>query len=135
MITSSNTEQHILKAMEHGAKLVYLWAVQGEMPPWLLSVTLVHNEKSINLTETTRYLQWQPDSECAENLKICPVADRIVKRSDIRRGYIYNSDYGYEYRELYEHCNQPVPRWVTEQWGFDNDGNPVAPDELLDETD
>lgn len=111
MITTSQTKRRILTAMEHGAKLVAHYSTDYEGGSYLDGYTLEKNGRSLKLGD------------------LSGIAKEIIKSNDIREGYIFNSEYGREYRQMYEHANIPVPRWVSEQWGFDNDGNLISPDD------
>lgn len=130
MITTSSTQQRIIKAMESGATLVFHCAWYG---PWgdgfsvITKVTLERNGKSLTLStgyrEDERY--WDIEREysplrCGEYSRPESgedVADRVIKCPEIRDEYAgYRSDYSKRWREVYVHVNQPVPNWVSEQW-------------------
>jgi hypothetical protein len=125
---NAKNEERLVALMKKGAKLVFLYHCMGYMDRycWLVKVTLEIKDHRFELTTPVVY---PPDAQDPIS-NTCPLAERIVKRSDIRLFYVGgNSDYGKTYREGFEHKDQPVPRWVSEQWDFDDNGNPIAPDQ------
>lgn len=125
MITSTNTEQRIVAAMKKGAKLIYHYYYHGyDSYSSLVKVTLEHDEKSIVLSH------WQddpggdrPGAEEINGHLVYDVARAVVCRGDVKEAYPgYQSDYAKRWRKVWEHCSAPVPQWVTEQWGWDEDG-------------
>lgn len=118
MITSPATELRILSLMEKGAKLYLHYSCHGDGYSTLYMVTLDYNDKSLRISDPVEY---PPMTEDPINLR-SELAERIKARPDIRQGYTYNSEYGKRWREVYEHKSTPTPRWVTEQWSFDEYG-------------
>lgn len=131
MITTDNTRQRIIKAMEKGAELVFHIGMDGEGGMHTYKVTLEHNGNVLTLSTVYRADEryWHDYSEtyklrCGEYSVVesgKDVANRVIKCPEIRSEYAgYRSDYDRSWRELYVHNNQPVARWITEQWGFDD---------------
>lgn len=121
MLTTTNTEERIVNLMKQGATIVYHYYHHSEFGNFLEKVTLNYNEQQMVISERVERKGWRPDSEIGRYATICPIADAILLRPDVRRGYPgYISDYGPDYRELYEHISKPAPRWVSDQWGFDD---------------
>lgn len=132
MLASQNTEQRIIKAMENGAKLVfycYRYGSWADGQTLVSRVTLERDGKELELT--TRYrtdeyyyvpfdedgAKWLRHGEESQPLAASFCARRIIRRKDVREAYAgYRSDYATSWREVFEHVNQPVPRWVSEQW-------------------
>jgi hypothetical protein len=126
MITTCKTQQHIIKAMEKGAELVFHIGTDGEGATYIRRVTLEHNGKELKLSANHRddEAYWDDYHEsyrlrCGEHSQpesAADVANRVIKCPEIRSEYAgYRGDR--HWRELYVHNNQPVPLWVTEQWG------------------
>lgn len=123
MLTTTNTEERIVNLMQQGATITYHYYHHIEFGLSLTKVTLNHHDQEMVISERAERKGWHPDSEIGRYYTVCPVADAIVKRPEVQRGYPgYISDYGHDYRELYEHIDKPAPRWVTEQWGLTEDG-------------
>lgn len=118
MINQQHTEDRIVALMQKGAKIIRFWGVDPEMGSWLNKVVLIYNEREITLSSVVKNPHWHPFSEDdAPEMVICPLADELVKRPDIKDCYAgYQSDYAKVWREKFEHINQPIPRWITEQW-------------------
>lgn len=128
MITTGNTQQRIIKAMERGAELVFHVCMDGEGGMHVYKATLEHNGKVLTLSTAHRDDEkyWHDYSETyrlrsgeySRPESGETVANRVIKCSEIRSEYAgYRGDYDRSWRELYVHNNQPVPTWVTEQWG------------------
>jgi hypothetical protein len=99
MLNSINTDKAIIELMKKGAKVCFVIRSEGydEFPPYVQGCTLLYNGQELRLEKAT--------------------ADRIRKRPDVRQGYAgYRHDYANSWREIYEHKDAPVPRWITEQW-------------------
>lgn len=135
MITTCNTQQRIIKAMERGAQLVFHVSVAGPDGYSRVSKVTLERGNSV-LTLTTKYRQdeyffvpchedgrcWLRHGEYSRPESGKQIAEQIIEHSDIRSEYAgYRGDYDRNWRELYVHKNQPVPTWVTEQWGLGND--------------
>lgn len=136
MIISETTEARIIKAMEHGAVLCfhrwgdYNW---GEYETGTSKVTLNHGESSLLISppfdDTYRFdkdgdyhlTRCDHESRAARSL-----AMRITERPDVRDDYLPGSRWEgcKQWIERYVHISTPTPRWVTEQWTFDEFGNP-----------
>lgn len=113
MLNSKNTETCIMALMEKGAKLVYhIRSGCEEYPAYVEKITIQHNGKELVLS---RFGHW--DKEPFMRSVETSMADRLRKHPDIHRAYAgYRGDFDRKWREIYEHKNQPVPRWIREQW-------------------
>lgn len=117
MLTTNCTEQRIVDLMKHGAKLVIHMSYHPDFGNYLRKVTLEHNGKSILLSHREPRPNWRWDSEEGQYVTVCPIADVITAREDIRGCYAgWQSDFSDCYRHAYEHKDVPVPRWIAEQW-------------------
>lgn len=131
MITTCKTQERIIKAMEKGAKLIYhcaRYGTWGDGFTVVSKVTLERNGKSLTLSTAYREDEHYWDLEHEYSPLRCgeysrpesgeDVADRVIKCTEIRDEYAgYRSDYSKRWQEVYVHNNQPVAKWVTEQWG------------------
>lgn len=95
MNTSERLEQRIVDVMQGGAQLI-LHCTSVEDCAVVTSAVLERNGQGIRI-----------DVDRAERIRLRP---------DIRPAYPgFFSDFGPRWREVYEHVDTPVERWVVEQ--------------------
>lgn len=137
MLISPSTEARIVKAMEHGAVLCFHWRGFYDWGEWdqrVTRVTLTHGERSLLLSPAIEdvyhfdYRTGEPRTIIPDTLAYLTRQScyEITKRADVRDDYLPGSRWeGCTcWVERYVHISTPTPHWVTEQWGFDEFGNP-----------
>lgn len=100
MIEQIGTQARLVKAIENGAQLRILCASDFEGAIYDLNAWILKNEQRVEI-----------------DVKL---ALSVIKHPDIEEGYAgYRSDFARRWEHMFEHKNAPKPRWVTEQWGWD----------------
>lgn len=124
MIITDKTHDRIIQAIENGARLVLYKSVCSEFGTVVEKITLRKGDNELRLDHAHRFdevkylwkresVEWMhhdiPSGEC--------LAYHIMAMDSIRTCYAgYRGDFQRRYQEIFEHRNQPVPRWVSEQW-------------------
>lgn len=102
MIEQKGTYDRLVKAIEEGATIRFLCGGDFEGGVYDLNAWIVKNDQRLEI-----------------DLKL---ANRVIKHPDICEGYAgYRSDYARKWEHMFEHKHAPKPRWVTEQWGWDEE--------------
>lgn len=131
MITTSNTQQRIIKAMKHGATLVFHCCRVGSWNDGfnrVTKVTLERGGRSITLSAQYRedeyhYVPWHEDGACwlrhgeySQPLTGKDIANQVIEQPEIWQRHACGEYSNMRWHEVYVHINQPEPLWVTEQW-------------------
>lgn len=120
MLNSPKLEQRIINLMKKGAKLVYHVRAGGEeYPDSIQKITLACNGKELTLARADQWARygWTDEGDGYLGSAAHPAAECIRKHPDIRSAYAgYRGDFDRSWREVYEHNDMPVPRWIREQW-------------------